>query len=196
MFFRKPKIPLVRHGPDISTLRTVYLVRHGQYKLNPEKLTALGRKQATIVARTLSKLKFTQFYCSTMPRAFETASLIAKKTKVKPVQKEFLREGVMPGSNHYDPQNPQFADENAVREAFQFIFLTPEKPSENCLVVAHGNVIRHWVCMLLETEPAEKWKFLEPGHTSITTVRVREDGKLTLLGFSDVGHLPLKVRST
>lgn len=195
MFFRKKTTPLLRHGPDINTLRTVYLVRHGQYKLNPEKLTALGRTQAQLMAKQLKKYKFTQLFTSTMPRAIETASYIAKKSGLKPIENINFREGAVPGSNKFDPDNPSIEDAQAVREAFDFLFKNTTNP-ENCVVVAHGNVIRHWVCMLLEIDPAVKWKFLEPQHASITTIRVREDGKLTLLGFGDAGHLKLHLRST
>jgi serine/threonine-protein phosphatase PGAM5 len=61
-------------------------------------------------------------------------------------------------------------------------------------VVAHGNVIRHWVCRALEIDP-EKWLRMDVIQASITTIQVNEKGELMVLGFSDCGHIPRKKRT-
>ncbi len=72
----------------------IYIVRHGQDQDNAagilnghrnQSLTALGKKQARILADNLvqKNLEFSGFYVSPLKRARETAAIIAKKLKLK-----------------------------------------------------------------------------------------------------------------
>jgi len=75
----------------------IYIVRHGQDEDNAKSilnghrnkaLTALGRKQAKEMARTLKKMKvdFSATYVSPLKRAKETAQIIAGELKLKPAK--------------------------------------------------------------------------------------------------------------
>lgn len=70
----------------------LYFVRHGQTKLNQEKvyfgsldepLNEYGRKQATDVGLALAEVSFDSVYCSDRMRAIETMQQILAQTKQK-----------------------------------------------------------------------------------------------------------------
>ena len=188
--------------------RTIVFVRHGQYDSDPEKLTALGRKQAKKTAKALAMLKPVKLHCSTMPRAMETATIIGEQVGLSFKAHDMFREGRLAGTTDYNEiftkdmtaaerkthrQKVKQARENA-NLAFKKLFKPPQKGQSTEIVVAHGNVIRHWVCKALEI-PEERWMKMDVSHTSITTIRVSKAGKLILLGFADTGHLPLSMRT-
>jgi serine/threonine-protein phosphatase PGAM5 len=188
--------------------RTVVFVRHGQYSSEPEKLTTLGRRQAALVAKAIKPLGVSKLHCSTMPRAIETANIICQQVGLKFKAKDIFREGFLPGTVGYDKMklkdaSPKEKIELRKRmrmakansdEAFKFLFKTPQRGQAIEVVVAHGNVIRHWVCKALKISE-EKWLAMDVSHTSITTIRVTKSGNFMLLGFSDNGHLPHKMRT-
>ncbi|MNL05230.1 bifunctional RNase H/acid phosphatase [compost metagenome] len=188
--------------------RTIVFVRHGQYSNEPEKLTALGRKQAALVAKAIKPLGVSKLHCSTMPRAIETANIICQQVGLKFKPKDIFREGSLPGTVAYQKmklgkaspmekielrKKMRKAKENADK-AFQVLFKTPSRGQSTEVVVAHGNVIRHWVCKALQISE-KKWLTMDVSHTSITTIRLSKSGNFVLLGFSDNGHLPHKMRT-
>lgn len=97
--------------------RIVYFVRHGQSEGNvapvfqdvKSPLTAIGRKQAELVAQRVSKLSFEALISSPLPRTKETAEIIAKVTGKKPEYSELFVERIKPSSVAGKP----YTDENA-----------------------------------------------------------------------------------
>lgn len=81
-------------------IRTIILVRHGQYHPATEKiveqLTKRGRSQALWAAQRLKENKISRIIHSSMPRAVETATLIKQGTgfKKRMISCESLRECV------------------------------------------------------------------------------------------------------
>ncbi|MFV8249474.1 histidine phosphatase family protein [Bdellovibrio bacteriovorus] len=191
-----------------KVFRTVVFVRHGQYSSNPEELTALGRKQAKQTAKALRGLKPSKLHCSTMPRAIETAAIIGQELGLKARANDVFREGLLPGTVAFNnfvttgktpaQVKDHFAKTKLARKqadsAFNELFKAPVRGQNVEVVVAHGNVIRYWVCKALDI-PEEKWLKMDVSHTSLTTIRVSKNGNIILLGFSDTGHLPLKLRT-
>ncbi len=192
--------------PKIS--KTIFFIRHGQYKKNPEKLTALGRKQARLVAEAVRHLKPSKLYSSTMPRAKETAKFIARKTRLKSKAKAFFCEGILPGTAEFHKHlSKKMSKTEKIQlhrkmqkakyssyKAFKYIFKLPKK-GESCeIVVAHGNVIRHWVCKALKISEV-KWLNMDVIHASVTAIRINSKGKFVLLRFSDCGHIPQQMRT-
>lgn len=80
--------------------RFVYLIRHGQYHTDRNyhragSLTALGRRQAERLGRHLRDSGATSLHASTMPRAMETAGILAPhlpglELQVASILQEFL----------------------------------------------------------------------------------------------------------
>ena len=193
---------------DAQIFRQVIFIRHAQYRKSPEGLTQLGRKQAKLTAQATKNLNASKLYCSTMPRAKEMANLIAKSTHLKVKARSFFCEGRLPGAIDFrknflekvsrpekEKVKKQMRAANLRAErAFNFIFKPPRMGQSCELVVAHGNVIRFWVCKALKIN-SKKWRFLGISHASITTIQIDQHGNFILLGFSDCGHIPFKMRT-
>lgn len=188
--------------------RTVVFIRHGQYSYEPERLTKLGLKQAKLTAKSLSLLHPSKIHSSTMPRAMETARVISQHVGLKFKAQDMFREGHLPGTTSFN----QLASEKLTAKeknliitktktaraaadlAFDTLFKPPQRGQNVEVVISHGNVIRHWVCKALDI-PTERWNKMDVAHASLTTIRIFKNGNIVVLGFADVGHLPIKLRT-
>ena len=70
---------------------------------------------------------------------------------------------------------------------------SPERDSVEVLV-CHGNVIRYLTGKALGLDPL-RWLRMAIGNCSITTIRVRPDGRCQVLEVGDVGHLPPRLQT-
>ena len=61
----------------------IIFLRHGDYKI--DKLTKLGKKQASLSYYDLYYENVQKIYCSPITRTFQTASIIAKKLHIKEI---------------------------------------------------------------------------------------------------------------
>ena len=83
---KRSPLPGSKDEDKPTAKRTLVLIRHGQYETwheDREKrvLTALGREQAKLTGLRLKELSppdYSIMYCSSMPRARETANIIAE----------------------------------------------------------------------------------------------------------------------
>ena len=78
--------------------------------------------------------------------------------------------------------------------AFLAHFHRPDDEAEEdytTVLVCHANVIRYCVLRALQLQP-EAWLRTGVANASVTTMEVREDGGVSLLGFGDSGHLEPK----
>lgn len=193
--------------PKVS--RTLVFVRHGQYAKNPEQLTILGAEQARLTATTLSELEIDKISCSTMPRALQTASIIAKKLGLDVTENELLRETSLPAPPFYfkgdwipdrsregiaQLKKRMLGNKKRADQAFDQLFKRPSRGRSTHLVVGHGNITAYWVTRALQMNTLH-WLNLDILQCSITTLRVDDTGRIKLLGFSDVGHIPRSKRT-
>jgi serine/threonine-protein phosphatase PGAM5 len=190
-------------------MKTVILVRHAQYSRNPEKLTALGLKQAKLTARILKATKADQLISSTMPRAIQTAQIIGKSLKLKLSTHDLFRESSLPVRNEdfekvhgtklsarerRQLQIESSKNQQVAERAFKNLFKKAGSRNQTLILVSHGNVIRYWVCRALGID-IRKWLLMDIHQCSITTIQVHRDGEMKVLGFSDVGHVPIPLRT-
>ncbi len=185
-------------------LRTVFLVRHGEYAHTDDcdpavecSLVALGRQQTRLAAARLDAMpvRFTSLQASTLARARETAAIIAEHfPELTLTLHDDLRE-CTPTTRRADIMAslaPGEADScDSQLEALAHRLLTPAAgpADENDIVVCHGNVIRWLVCRVLDVDPTA-WLGMSIANASLTIVQVRADGSLKLIGFGDSGHVP------
>ena len=144
------------------------------------------------------------FYYSTMARATETGLLILNEIQecmassqgvdVQPCS--LIREGAVcrpePEHSCWKPTEEDFAKEGLRAEAaFLTYFHRPDEEAEEdytTVLVCHGNVIRYSVLRALQLPP-EAWLRTGVANASVTTIEVRQDGGVSLLGFGESGHL-------
>ena len=189
---------------------TLYLVRHGAYdttaRADPEigpGLTPLGIAQARLIASRLHGLptrsRLDSITSSTMTRARETAAVMHETLTDTPMrQTPLLSECTPPRSNAKvaNESEPKEAAECARRldEAFNQFLVPAAGAVRSDVLVCHGDVIRYFVMKALGVD-TKAWLGMSVAHASLTVIRVRADGSMTVLAVGDVGHLPPNMQS-
>jgi serine/threonine-protein phosphatase PGAM5 len=179
-------------------MRRLILVRHGQYDLETGRLTALGRRQAAALARALRGYELSAIHCSTMPRARETAAILkrALRSKLKLRFSPQLREKLptpVPGLTKR-AQLPELRKNLLRMQRIHARLARPARGTRTELVVAHGNLIRMFVCLALKLKPTV-WLKMSISHCSVSMLVIKDDAKEILGSFNETGHLPLKLRT-
>lgn len=184
-------------------VRVLYLIRHGQYDhedpADPDvgkHLIPLGVAQARLTADRLRAMpvEITSLTSSTMTRARETARVIgADLPGLELRQSRILRE-CTPTTWRADimadlEPGEAVACETQLEAAFAEFFVPSATGERHDVIVAHGNVIRYLVTRVLGVD-THSWLVMSVGNASITTVRIRPDGRMKILGVGDMGHLP------
>lgn len=193
-------------GADRNHTHTIYLVRHGAYemgaKADPEigpGLTPLGMAQARLVAGRLRGLpfRFDSMTSSTMARARETASIIHETLAEVPFDSSALiSECTPPAFRTLDGEKAENLTKCADRidAAFGALFTPTPEADRNDLLVCHGNVIRYFVTKALRVD-TRAWLGMTVAQASVTVIRVRADGSMSVLAVGDVGHIPPNLQS-
>ncbi|HEY0469718.1 MAG TPA: histidine phosphatase family protein [Polyangiaceae bacterium] len=138
-------------------MRKLILVRHGQYDLLTGRLTAVGRRQAQATVRALRQYEFNAIYCSTMLRAEETANILKKglRSRLKVRRSRLLVEALptpIPGLTERGELPELRSNLARMRRAHARLAL-PARGERTELIVAHGNLIRLFVCLALDAKP-------------------------------------------
>lgn len=174
--------------------RTLVFLRHGQYDAeNRGVLTSLGREQAQLTAKYLETFRFDLVWSSTLPRAKETADIVATHlggTRVR--HTGLLREGLYTKIEGYDiPASERRADRARADAAYAKIVRTSR--AERCeLVVCHGNLIRYIMCRALHA-PVAKWLRMTTSHCGLSRMVVRDTGAVRVVSYNETSHLPMKL---
>ena len=198
-----PAQEMVKEAATTGGVRTVYLIRHGEYDHDDERdpdvgkgLVPLGVAQARILGARLRGLpvEFTSLHSSTMTRARQTALVIGEEFPDLEIQtSRLIRECIPPTWSEDIMAEETEADLQActeqLDEAFPLYFAPSPDADRHDLIVCHGNVIRYFVTKVLKVD-SMAWLGMSIGNCSLTVVKVMADGSMKLLSFSDVGHLP------
>lgn len=173
--------------------RTLYLIRHGQYATDPERLTDLGRAQCEVLASRLRHVRFDAVHSSSLPRAVESAAPLRRDHPDAPgLTSRHLREGipVVPRRKPELGTDAVVLQKSAARLGKAMTrFCRPTRgPDRVEALVFHGNFIRAMICQVMDLEPTA-WLDLQIHNASLSVVRIRKDGN-RLVSFNDTGHLP------
>lgn len=201
---------------------TWYLVRHGETEWNRTgrmqghtgvPLSAEGRRQATRLGERLRDVDFATVYCSDLPRAAETARIIAAGRDLAISDEADLREfsyGEWEGLTlaEVETRYPGALAErieaggnlgftapggesaiDAIRRVRRFTKRASESLDrrENILVVAHGGSLRALAVCLLDLADSDFWKF-RVDNTALAIVS-DHDGSRVLESWNDTSHL-------
>ncbi len=184
-------------------VRTVFLIRHGEYEHDSEcdedigcGLVTLGRQQARILADRLKAmpLEFTSIQASAMTRARQTGEIIASsfpeldltlERDIRECTPATWRRDIM-----LDLESGEAAEcEENLEAAWARIFVPAKVVNEYDIVICHGNVIRWFATRVLRVDPMA-WLQMSIANCSLTVVQVRADGSTKLVTFADSGHIP------
>jgi len=195
----------------ITATRHLILIRHGQYNLDGQSdeeryLTDLGKSQATMTGMRLAELGLPYNFIlhSNMSRAIETANLISKHLPQIPMlpSDAILREGgpcdPEPRVGRWYPDTIRFTEGARIEAAFRKYFHRAEssqKEDSYEIIVCHANVIRYFVCRALQFPP-EAWLRMSLKHASLTWLTIRPDGRVSIRGLGEAGHLKPEMLTT
>lgn len=190
-------------------IRTIYLIRHGQYDQSDERdeysgkeLVPLGIAQTKLLAARLKAMssEFNSLTSSTMTRAKQTAMIINQEfPELELKQSELICECTPPTWRRdimMDTDTLELSEciEN-LEKAFQKFFISsPDEKDRNDIIVCHGNVIRYFVTKVLKVDTMS-WLQMSITNCSLTIFRIMPDGTMKLDAFSDYGHLPENMRT-
>jgi serine/threonine-protein phosphatase PGAM5 len=176
--------------------RSIYLVRHGEYDWNHQPsplkgLTPLGVQQARFTAQRLRSVTATAIYSSDLMRAIETAEIIGGVLEGVPYEKDSgLRECYLASPTLSDvPLELIQAGEKQAASAFSKYLCPTREGEKNEIIVSHGNLIRYLASRVLGGSP-DSWSRMRTFNCGITQIAVESDGRLWLVSYNDVGHLP------
>ncbi len=205
----------------------IYFVRHGQTEHNVlnihqnenTEISAVGLKQAKILAKRFSKIPIDIIFASPMQRAKQTVEIINKKLKKEIVYSDLVREWKRPAelegkkkedtviseihkiiNLHQDDPNWHYSDEENFIEfknrVTKFLdFLTTEVKQENVLIVSHGGTIKMFALLMALSDmvkPEIFFGFVDTFrvyNTSITFCEKKENNIWSIEAFNDHRHL-------
>jgi serine/threonine-protein phosphatase PGAM5 len=183
--------------------RLVLLVRHGDYRREPEELTDIGREQVRLTGARLGGTGIDRIVHSTMPRAVQTASLLASELGIGDLRPDEALAECVPGTpaEHLltEEQRAWFAehaDDGAgarqlTTAALRYLVPAAEDTVE--LLVTHANVIR-WLLATAVGAGPDAWFQQAYYHCGLSAVVLRPDRQPAVLTVNDAGHLPAGLR--
>jgi broad specificity phosphatase PhoE len=187
----------------------LYVVRHGDASPHDGPLSPAGRQQAKLTGARLRGVPLSAIYHGPLPRATQTASLIAAFMPDVPVTSSDLAGDYLPSDP--DPDDlpasfarflGQFSDAErsegpklAAAAVQAFTRPGPEGTYNHTLVVTH-NLLIGWLVSQAMAAPAWRWLGINQMNCALTVIAYQPGLPPSLLTFNDAGHLPPKLRWT
>lgn len=198
----------------------IYLIRHGETAFSVEDrfcgvtdvdLSAAGRRQAACLAQRLAGDDIAAFYCSSLRRTVETATILSAPHRMRPNERTGL------GELHYGhwetmrrrDVEAQFAEEYAAWQHDPFAF-APEggesgatvlaraltimreiignHEGQTVAVVSHKSTIRLLLTRWLGIDPRFYRERLGQSPASLNVLDFEDAARARLLLFNDVSH--------
>ncbi|MEU9985245.1 histidine phosphatase family protein [Streptomyces sp. NPDC048045] len=196
-----------------TATRYLYLVRHGEASPDESGLTESGRRQATLLGERLSAVPFAAVHHGPLPRAEQTARLVADRLKDVPVHVSDIAGDYVPHVPGRDELPAESADlylrflEGATAEEREQgpvlarqaldLFTGPADGEEDRheLVVTH-NFLLAWLVRDAMYAPKWRWLGLNHANAALTVIRYAPGRAPAVLVSNDMRHLPAELRWT
>jgi broad specificity phosphatase PhoE len=191
----------------------LHLVRHGHNGEGEDlpdgnhdgRLTELGRAQSALLGRRLAGAGagYAEIRHSTLPRAVETAEVLARYLPGVPVVPDDLLRECLPSRpdpavlapahreffEGWERDLPAALVEGPRRAARAVEALSAVGAEDRrVLLVTHGNLIR-WFTAAALGAPPHAWLSMQDDHAALTVLRYRADRSPVLVRYNDAGHL-------
>ncbi|WP_031507391.1 histidine phosphatase family protein [Streptomyces megasporus] len=196
-----------------TATRHLYLTRHGEATADERALTPAGRRQAELLGERLRGVPLSAVHHGPLPRAEETARLIAGRLDGVPLHRsEVAGDHVpyVPGRDELPPESAEWAlrrldgvtaeererGARAAREALAR-FTGPVEGDEprHELVVTHAFLVG-WLVRDALDAPPWRWMALNHANAALTVIRYAPGRPPSVLLHNDTGHLPEGLRWT
>jgi serine/threonine-protein phosphatase PGAM5 len=192
--------------------RFLYLVRHGEATgdRDDSMLTEVGQQQASLVGERLRDIPFSAIHHSPLPRAVQTAQLIAGSLPGVPLSPSDLLGDYVPAVpdpdivpqahawvvDHYRPAELA-AGPALAAAAIQRYAVAADHDTHDTheLIITHNFVIGWFVRHALDA-PDWRWFGLNQANGALAIILYRPNRPPSLLSFNEMGHLPMPLRWT
>jgi probable phosphoglycerate mutase len=192
----------------VLTTRYLFLTRHAEAAPNGS-LTEAGRRQAILLGRRLRDVPVTSIHHGPLPRATQTAHLIADQLPGVPIHVDKAAGDFVP----YTPKREELpetsgdlllaftrqfppADEDLAAEAERrFTGPVPGNEPRYEVLVTH-NFLVGWLIRASQDAPPWRWLTLTHAHAGLTVIRYSPGRPAALLTYNDLSHLPAELRWT
>ncbi|MEV1290267.1 histidine phosphatase family protein [Micromonospora sp. NPDC049679] len=183
--------------------RFLYLARHGA-AVDDGVLSEVGRQQATLLGERLRDVPLSAIHHGPLPRARETADLVAACAPHVPTYSSDLLGdylpaipdgNVLPADLIASYSAADLADGPSRASAAIERHAVPAEQDTHELIVTHNFLIAWFVRHALDAPP-ERWPGLNQGNCALTVILYRPRRPPSLLVFNDMTHLPPPLRWT
>jgi serine/threonine-protein phosphatase PGAM5 len=185
----------------------LYLVRHGEAVPHDGPLSPAGEQQAQLTGRRLKDVPLSAIHHGPLPRAAQTAGLIAAYLPDVPVSASDLAGDYLPSDPGPDDLPPSYASFVAGFSAAEraqgprlaaaaidrFTQAGPEDGDNHELIVTH-NFLIGWLVSQALAAPSWRWLGLNQMNCALTVIAYRTGLPPALISFNDAGHLTPELR--
>ena len=185
----------------------LYLVRHGEAVPHDGPLSPAGEQQARLTGRRLKDVPLSAIYHGPLPRAAQTARLIAACIPGVPVSASDLAGDYLPSDPDPDDLPPSYASFVAGFSAAEraqgprlaaaaigrFAQAGPGDGDSHELIVTH-NFLIGWLVSQAMAAPSWRWLGVNQMNCALTVIAYRTGLPPALISFNDAGHLPPELR--
>jgi probable phosphoglycerate mutase len=193
--------------------RYLYLVRHGEALPDESGLSADGRHQAELLGRRLRDVPFATVHHGPLPRAAQTARLIAAEldrpdVRVSDAAGDFIpyvpapeelppeATGHLTGFlSHFGPEDRDRGRALAQEALDRFTGPVAGERDRHELVVTH-NFLIGWLVRDAYSAPPWRWLGINQANAALTVIRYAPDRLPAVLVHNDMTHLPAALRWT
>jgi serine/threonine-protein phosphatase PGAM5 len=184
--------------------RFLYLVRHGQ-AVSHGPLSEAGREQARLTGKRLRAVPLTGICHGPLPRAAQTAAIIAEGFPGVPVSESELAGDYFPSDPDPADLPPRYASfvrryseaerADGARLASAAIEWFTRPDDGHLLLVTHNFLIGRLVSHALAA-PSWRWLGLNQMNAGLSVIAYDPELPPRLINFNDAAHLPPELRWT
>jgi broad specificity phosphatase PhoE len=192
----------------VLATRFLFLTRHGEAAPNG-MLTEAGQRQAVLLGRRLRDVPVTAIHHGPLPRASQTAELIAGQLPGVPVHVDEAAGDFVPYAPKREElpetsgdlllafarQQPPADEELAAEAERRFTGPVPAAEPRYDVLVTH-NFLVGWLVSASQDAPPWRWLTLAHAHAGLTVIRYSPGRPAALVTYNDLSHLPAELRWT
>lgn len=205
------------NDPNMTHMKTIYLVRHGETKANREEifrgrneipLGENGREQARTLVKYFEEIAIDKVYSSPLTRAMQTAAIGFPAEEILPseginnldlgswtgVKKEEIREKDPVSWQLWasEPEKLHFPGGETLGDVYArvsgFLRELDKESFEKAVVVTHRSVIKVLLAAAIGLRTNYYWRF-HIDNASVSTLILDPSRGYTLVGLNDTRHL-------
>jgi probable phosphoglycerate mutase len=187
----------------------LYLVRHGEAVPHDGPLSPAGEQQAQLTGRRLKDVPLSAIHHGPLPRAAQTASIIAACIPDVSVSASDLAGDYLPSDPDPDDLPPSYASfvagfsaaeraqgpKVAAAAIDRFTQTGPGDGDNHELIVTH-NFLIGWLVSQALGAPSWRWLGLNQMNCALTVIAYRPGLPPALISFNDAAHLTPELRWT